>query len=52
MSTDGPHDVSPDYEFHPDNVDASKCGHTTQEPHNCVHDWRVYWGNVPRTEEE
>lgn len=33
-------------------VDTSKCGHTTAEPHHCVHDWRVEWGNVERTVDE
>lgn len=40
-------------------VDTSKCGHTTDTPHFCVHDWRANpaapggvdgWGNVERTE--
>ena len=53
MSTDGPYIVDPlTYPLHPDNVDATKCGHTTQEPHYCVHDWRVHWGNVEKTGEE
>lgn len=45
-------------------VDASKCDHTTEGEHHCVHDWRVagpvgaknldgsapqFWGNVERT---
>ncbi|WP_165605962.1 hypothetical protein [Mycolicibacterium mucogenicum] len=28
----------------------NKCVHYTDpdEPHNCVHDWRIYWGNQKR----
>jgi hypothetical protein len=51
VSTDGPYTVSPDYEYAPWNVDATKCSHTTDGPHNCVHDWRVHWGNVEKTGE-
>lgn len=51
MSTDGPYVVNLSYEFHPDNVNVKDCGHTTSEPHECVHDWRVTWGNLDRTVE-
>lgn len=30
-------------------VDAEKCAHNTTDPHHCVHDWRVTWGNVEKT---
>ena len=31
-------------------VDASTCDDTTDGEHHCVHDWRIEWGNVQRTE--
>lgn len=30
-------------------VDATQCSHTTQGEHQCVHDWRIHWGNVAQT---
>lgn len=30
------------------NVKTSQCEHTTDGEHHCVHDWRIYWGNVDR----
>lgn len=32
-------------------VDARKCSNTTDGPHFCVHDWRIEFGNVERTDQ-
>lgn len=31
-------------------VDATTCAHTTDGVHHCIHDWRIHWGNVDRTD--
>ncbi|MDP7733644.1 hypothetical protein [Mycobacterium paragordonae] len=36
----------------PYTVDATKCSHTTDGEHQCIHDWRITWGNVERTGDE
>jgi len=30
----------------PNEVSTENC---TDDHHECVHDWRIYWGNVDRT---
>lgn len=32
----------------PEEVNAKKCPKGEEPGHICVHDWRVYWGNVER----
>lgn len=32
-------------------VDATTCAHTTEGVHHCIHDWRITWGNMDRTDQ-
>lgn len=40
--------------FDPRNVDVTKCVEDDENDvheHHCIHDWRIYWGNVERVEQ-
>lgn len=32
----------------PENVNNNDCPDGDEPGHTCVHDWRIYWGNLPR----